>query len=212
MGQISKSRLAILLSKLKVFDKPNIKAEQYPMDSEIGAEVLWNAFINGDILGKVSVDLGCGTGILGIGSLILGAKRAYLVDNDDKALDIAKINLKMAKSETNIEGQAIFINKDINDVEEKGDVILMNPPFGTKVRHQDRVFLEKAFKIADVIYSFHKSETKRFVEAFARDNDFKVSHCYDFKFPLKASYGFHRLQIKRIEVSCFRLVNKKLFK
>ena len=197
-----------MLSKLGVFDKPKIKAEQYAMDSEIEAEVLWNAFINGDILEKVSVDLGCGTGILGIGALILGAKKVYFVDNDKEALEIAENNLKQAKSEADISGEAVFLCQDIAEFNEQADVVLMNPPFGTKVRHHDRAFLAKAFRVADIVYSFHKSETKRFVEAFAKDNGYIVSHCYDFKFPLKSSYDFHRRRIMRIAVSCFRLKQK----
>lgn len=221
ISRLSKSRLAIMLSKLKVFDDPKVKAEQYPMDSEIGAEVLWNAYINGDILEKVSVDLGCGTGILGIGALILGAKKVYFVDNDQNAINLAKDNLKSIKSEANLEGEAVFLCQDINEgIKESykesdknnekayiADVVLMNPPFGTKVRHHDRDFLDAAFKAAPLVYSFHKSETKAFVEAFAKDNGFKVSHRYDFSFPLKASYSFHRRRILMIKVSCFRMEN-----
>ena len=59
----SKSGLAIVLSKLKTFEKPKVRVEQYSMDSEIAAEVLWNGLYRGDIQ-KVIVDLGCGTGML----------------------------------------------------------------------------------------------------------------------------------------------------
>src|SRR3989338_11710900 len=100
MGLNSKSRLAIALSKLMVFRAPKVRAEQYPMDSEIGACVLWNAALLGDIKGKVSVDLGCGTGILGIGALLLGAKKVYFVDSDQVALETAKENWQKIKSES----------------------------------------------------------------------------------------------------------------
>src|SRR3989344_1050805 len=89
----SKSSLAIVLSSLKVFEGPKVKAEQYPIDSEIAAEVLWQAYLLGDI-SKVSVaDLGAGTGILGIGALLLGAEKVYFVENDSLALETAKENL-----------------------------------------------------------------------------------------------------------------------
>ena len=201
----SKSKLAIALSKLEVFMAPKVRAEQYPMDSEIGACVLWNAALLGDIKGKVSVDLGCGTGILGIGALLLGAKKAYFVDSDKEALKTAKENWKKAKSEGLAKGDAVFLCQDIAEFNERVDVVLENPPFGVKVRHSDRAFLEKAFKLAPVIYSFHKSESRGFIEAFSRDNGFKVSHAWDFKFPLKASFEFHKRRIHRIAVSCFRL-------
>ena len=212
MMEISKKKLAILLSKLRVFDKPDIKAEQYPMDSEIGADVLWNAYQNGDILGKVSADLGSGTGILGIGMLILGTTKTYFVDKDEGALEVAKKNHDNMKSEADISGKALFEHREIKDFDKKCDTIVMNPPFGVKVRHQDRAFLDKAFQAADTIYCFHKSESKGFIDKYSEDNGFKVSHCYDYEFPIKASYHFHSKRIKRVKVSCSRMINKKVFK
>ena len=44
----SKSQLAILLSRLASFTKPDVKSEQYPTDSEIAAEILWQAALQGD--------------------------------------------------------------------------------------------------------------------------------------------------------------------
>lgn len=204
-GFLSKSGLAILLSKLKVFGQPKVRVEQYSMDSEVGASVLWNAALLLDIKGKVSVDLGCGTGILGIGALVLGAKKVYFVDSDQEALEIAKENWQRVKSESSGLGEAVFLCQDIADFNEKVDVVFENPPFGTKVRHADRVFLEKAMSSRAVIYSFHKSESKMFIEAFSRDHNYKVSHCWQFEFPLKATLEFHKRKIHRIDVSCFRL-------
>lgn len=208
----SKSKLAIKLSQLKGFEQQKVKAEQYPTDSEIAAEVLWNAHLLGDLEGKVGVDLGCGTGILGIGALYLGNSKVYFVENDSEALEIAKTNVSRVKSESSELGEAVFLHQDVADFDEKVDLVLQNPPFGTKVRHSDREFLKKAVKLADIIYTFHKSETKAFLEAFARDSGFKVSHCWDFRFPLKQAMSFHRRRIHRINVSCFRIVKAKVFK
>ena len=208
MEQIrSKSGLAIVLSRLKGFEKPKVMVEQYAMDSEIGAFVLWQAALKGDIQ-KVSADLGCGTGILGIGCLLLGSKMAYFVDNDENALKMAKENLRIVKSEFLIEGRASFLCKNISGFSKKVDTVVQNPPFGVKVRHADRDFLEKAMEIGKVVYSFHKSDTKRFIYKFVDEKNFKVTNVWDFKFPLKASYEFHSKRIKRIEVSCFRIEKK----
>src|SRR3989339_2175564 len=96
---MSKSRLAIALSGLEGFYEPKVRQEQYLMDSEIGASMLWNAYLLRDIEGKVIADLGCGTGLLGIGSLLLGAKHVFFVDSDEKVLEIAKNNVSKVKSE-----------------------------------------------------------------------------------------------------------------
>ena len=205
---MSKSKLAIILSKLEVFNDPKVRQEQYPTDSEVAASILWNAYLLGDIEGKVIVDLGCGTGILGIGALLLGAKRVFLIDMDYKVLEQAKNNILKVKSESsmynNIDLKAELRLADVGGVKLKVDVVIENPPFGTKVKHSDRLFLEKALEIAPIVYSFHKSESKSFLEGFAAQKNAKITHIWNFRFPLKASFEFHRRQIHRINVSCFR--------
>lgn len=202
--KLSKSSLAIALSKLEGFKTPKVRVEQYALDSEVAASVLWNGLYIGDIGGKVIADMGCGPGILGIGALILGASKVYFIDNDEDTLKTAKNNLKFVKSESSIAGKAVFMHKDINEFNEKVEVIIENPPFGTKVRHSDKAFLEKAVKLAEVIYSFHKSETKGFVESFFSSNNYKLTNVWDFKLPLKATLHYHKRKIHRINVSCFR--------
>ena len=200
----SKSRLAIMLSGLEGFSEPKVRQEQYLMDGDTGASILWNALLFGDIEGKVIADLGCGTGILGIGVLLLGAKRAFFVDSDKNAVEIAKNNLSKVKSEGYSLCNADFICQDIGRLKIKADVVIQNPPFGTKVRHNDVFFLEKALETAPVVYSFHKSESKEFLERFSAKNNAKITHVWSFKFPLKASFSFHRRRIHRINASCFR--------
>jgi len=204
-GQIgSKKQLAVLLSKLKGFEGPKVRAEQYTTDPEIAAEVLWAAFMNEDI-GKVSVDLGCGPGILGIGLLVLGAERVYFVDFDKDALETAKNNLEKAKSECKVLGEAVWVLDDVANFNEKAGLVVQNPPFGVKVRNADRLFLKKAFEVGEVIYSFHKSEGKQFIDTFSRENKFRITNIMDFNFPLKATMSYHSRRIKRINVSCFRM-------
>jgi len=205
---MSKSRLAIVLSGLEGFYEPKVRQEQYLMDSEIGASMLWNAYLLRDIEGKVIADLGCGTGLLGIGSLLLGAKHVFFVDSDEKALETAKNNISKVKSEGYSFGKPEFICKDIRKLELKANVVLQNPPFGTKAKHIDVFFLENALKIAPIVYSFHKSETKEFLQLFSAKKNVKITHIWDFKFPLKATFSFHRRQIHRINVSCLRFEKK----
>jgi putative methylase len=203
----SKKALAVLLAGLEGFKGPKVSVEQYATDAEIAAEVLWNVFMKGDI-GKVSVDLGCGPGILGIGLLVLGAKKVYFVDFDRKVLDIAKKNLEKVESESYTLGEAVFLCQDIANFNVQVDLVVMNPPFGIKVRHADKVFLKKAFEVGKVAYSFHKNESKNFVRAFSDDNGFKITNVLDFNFPLKATMSYHTRKIKRIGVSCFRIEKK----
>ena len=205
MKQInSKKALAVALSKLEGFREAKVSVEQYTTDPEIAAEILWNARMRGD-LGKVSADLGCGTGILGIGLMLLGKVRVYMVDSDSDALETAKRNLEKVKSEYEVPGEAVFVHQDVQNFGKKAELVVENPPFGVKKRHADRAFLKKAFETGNIVYSFHKSESRAFLDKFSTENGFRITDSWHFEFPLKATMGFHSRRIKRIEVSCFRL-------
>lgn len=199
----SKTSLAVKLSKLKIFENPSAKEEQYTTDSETAADILWNAFMNNDIKGKVIADFGAGTGILGIGALMLGAKKVFFIEKDKNALEICKENISSVKEF--IHGKFELLNKDISDFNETVDVVIENPPFGTKIEHADKLFLEKAFKTASIIYSIHKTSTKEFVLAISKDAGFELTRQYNFNMPLKATMKFHSKKMQRIEVICFRL-------
>ena len=199
---ITKSKLAVVLSKLRVFNNAKLKLEQYPADSEVAATVLWNAYMQGDIKDKTIADLGAGTGILGIGALILGARKVYLVEKDEAALEILRENLTSYKRHE-------IISQDIIRFNKKTDTIVQNPPFGTKEKHTDRLFLEKAFSLTRVIYSFHKTATRDFIGKLAQKHNFAITQEHGFDFPLKKTYNHHKRDIHRIKVSCFRFQKKQ---
>ena len=202
---VTKKELAIILSKLKTYDKASTKLEQYATDSEIASDVLWQAFMHEDIEGKVIADLGSGTGILGLGCLILGAKKVFFVEIDKYSIEIAKQNLEYIREQYKIKGKAVFLNKDIEDFNEKVDIVIENPPFGTKQKHIDKKFLEKAFSLTKRVYSFHKLASKVFIDAISKDYGFKITGLLRFSFPLKQTMKFHKKRIRRIEVGCWRL-------
>jgi putative methylase len=195
---IGKSQLAIQLSRLKVFDNPANKLEQYPTDSEVAAEILWKAFLEGDVGGRTIADLGSGTGILSYGCLVLGAKKVYLVEKEEDACRIARENLKSFRNFS-------VVCKDVEDFNEKVDVVIQNPPFGTRIKHADVEFLEKAMQVSKKIYSIHKTSTSPFIIKFAKKKGFAVKEILNFSHPLKNTYRHHKKPIQRIEVSCFIL-------
>ena len=198
---ISKSSLAIELSKLEVFHNPKTKLEQYPTDSEIAAEVIFNAYMDGDIENKTIIDAGCGTGILGIGALIMGAKKVYFVDIDKEALKICKKNLDKFGYE-NFE----LIHKEIKGCDLKADVVIQNPPFGSQNKHADRDFLEKAIQYP-IAYSFHMGNTENFVKDFIEKKGSRINKIWNYNFPLKASMHFHKKRITRIQVKVFKITS-----
>lgn len=200
----SLASLAVTLSHLRVFDAPNVRLEQYPTDSQVAAELLWNALLLGDIKQKVLADLGCGTGILGIGALLLGAKKVFFVDSDARSLHIAQENA----ADLHVKGQSRFICKSLVKIAHHVDVVIQNPPFGTKLTHADSEFLLKAFELAPIVYSMHKESTKSFIYSVAQDHGMEITHHWRFAFPLKATQEFHRKRIHRIDVGAWRFIRQ----
>lgn len=204
----SQKELEIELSHLKDFAHPSAKLEQYSTPSPIAAEWIWSMGMKGEITGKKFLDAACGPGILGLGLLLLGAKKVLFLDKDQAAIDLCTENYLHLKQMYKL-GQAEFIVKDIALFEGEVDIVVQNPPFGTKDEHADKRFLEKAFTVAPIIYSMHKASTLKFVEAIAQDFNYRITEEWHFDFPIKASFWFHRKPVKNIDVILFRLEKEK---
>lgn len=194
---MNKKQLAIALSKLKGFENPKAKLEQYATDSEIAAVFLWSAFMQGDIEGKKIADFAAGPGILGVGALLLNAKKVYFVDLDEDALAIARENLKGLKLEKN----AAFFCGDAVDFHEKVDVVIQNPPFGVQMKNADTKCLEAAFSVAKIVYSMHKTSTSKYIHSLAEKHGFEAQEFSQMKFPLKKTMGHHTKEKEFIDAS-----------
>ena len=194
---ISKSKLAIELSKVPQFDNPKIKLEQYVTDSEIAAEILWHAYLEGDVKDKVIADFGAGTGTFSLGCILLDAKKVYAVEKDKDSIIVAK---KLVKSK-----KCKFICGEIKHFDKEVDTVIQNPPYGTKEKHADKEFLIKAFEVSKKIYSLHKINTAKFIEKITEDYGFKAKKIIRFKLPLKKSYHFHTKKRVIIDIGCWIL-------
>ncbi len=197
----SKKQLEIVLSKLKPLTTPKINLEQYPTPSNIAAEVVWLAYMNNDIKNKIVADLGCGNGILGIGALLLGAKKVFFVDTDSDAILTTKKNLENQRN-------AILLHQEVSIFNEHADTIIQNPPFGVQNEHADRIFLIKAMQISKKIYSFHKRESEQFIQALIKDYNFQQEQVLQFSLPLKKTQDFHTKKEYKVQVGCFILSKK----
>lgn len=202
----TKKELAVFLSKLKTFENPKMIEEQYTLDSEVVADILWNAFMNNDIQGKIIADFGCGTGIIGIGALLLGAKKVYFIDKDKEVFKNLFENIKITRNiNKNILNKVEILNMDIRDFEGKADVVIMNPPWGTKMRHIDKDFLRKAFETANIIYVVNKVAKHRTIKLLAYENNYKVTQEKDYLIRLKKTMKEHRAKVKVVKIVCLRL-------
>ena len=202
---LKKKDLAIQLSQLQKFSQPSAALEQYTTPSELAAQLLWDAFLHGDIQDKVIADFGCGTGILGLGALLLGAKQVFFVDIDPQALSVAKHNLQILEETTGKTFSASFLHTSIDSFHHKVDVVLQNPPFGVQKEHADKLFLEKAMQVADVIYTIHKVESQGFLTALSTDLGFRISHFLKADFTLSKTQAFHRKESYTVPAGIWRL-------
>jgi len=200
----SKKELEITLSKLKKFENPSIELEQYATPEHIAADWIWQMALKSEVSGRTILDAACGSGILGIALLLMGVKKIYFLDKDPKIMQICIQNYNQIKEKYEI-GRAEFITSDIGLFDEQVDLVIQNPPFGTKEEHIDKAFLEKAFSVAPLVYSMHKWTTLKFVEAICKDYNFKISNMWKYDFPIKAQFYFHKKPVQYIEVGLWRI-------
>ena len=188
-----------LLQNSPDFKNPKPELEQYSTPVDITLEIIKHANSLGHLSGKV-VDLGCGTGRLAIGAAILGA--------DVTGYEIDEEALEQAENYSNEHKLSIkWNNKTIENIEEKYDTTIMNPPFGSQRPGADKIFLEKALEISDNIWSIHMAETKKFVEEFVELNSGKIISAYEFNFPLKKTMPFHTKDINNQKAILYHIAS-----
>lgn len=203
----SKKHLKMFLENLQIFEKPNFKLEQYPMDSTSAADVLYIAGMEfDDIFDKIIIDTSAGTGILSIGAVLMGAKKVYAVDIDKNAVEIGKRNAKNLE----IGDKISWINSDIKDFDIKGDTVIQNPPFGIRsTRHADIKFLKKALSLAGVCYSIHKAvkRNREFLSKYVESLNGTVTNIITLKINIPQLYTFHEKKKLEIFIDLYRIIS-----
>jgi len=204
---MTRKSLEVMLERIEPHPSPRVDLEQYTIPSYLAATILWIAeFKHGDLLGRTVCDLGCGSGRLAIGSVIMGARRAIGVDIDPVALNTARSNARRL----GVEGYVDWILADVRNIEISADVVIQNPPFGVQptLRGIDSVFLVKALKIArDVVYSLHKAgrNNRAFLGKLIRENGGEVTEIVEMEFDIPPIYEFHLKKHYVIKVDLYRV-------
>ena len=194
---MKKKKLEILLEQVTGFREPDVTKEQYKTPATIASELLYFAYMNEE-LGGIVLDLGCGTGILGIGAELLGARRVTGVDSDIKAIHTAQQNAASLNCK-NID----FVCCDMNQFCGRADTTIMNPPFGAQVKGSDRIFLKKAGEASKVIYSIHNKGSARFVQNYIAAST--ITNIKKVKFMIPHTFKFHTKEQKAIDAEIYRI-------
>ena len=145
------------------------------------------------------IDLGTGTGRLALGASMLGAEHTVGVELDRGALEAA------ARSSRQLGLEADWVLADIETIRGTVDTVIMNPPFGTRHRHADVEFLQAALRIGKVVYSIHKSSTRRYLASWLRQHASRADRIVTTKMEIPHQFPFHTKRKGHVEIDVFRI-------
>lgn len=205
-----KKHLEIELSSVPDFDKPSERLEQYKTLPEVAAEIAWSIVVERGLFPRVTVDLGCGTGSLCYSFLLLGAPYCTCLDIDANSL----LKARGYALERGLSGYVDFVVTDVRSLALRGDIagslVVMNPPWGTRERGIDSVFLERAMGLSDRVVSIHplpEQTESSYVVRKLKDNNWKIIKVRVTDFPIKATLPHHEKRMyktKAIIVEAFK--------
>jgi len=199
------------LSGVSGFEKPKVKLEQYETPAHIAARILHTSEASfGDLEGKFVCDLGCGCGMLAIGSAMLGSAFTVGFDIDEDALEICKENV----DEFEIDNLDLVL-ADVRQLSESRwkktfDTVLLNPPFGTKHNPgMDMEFLKTALALShNAVYSLHKTSTRAHITKKAAEWGVNMKVVAELRYNLPSTYKFHKKDSVDIQVDFIRFTHK----
>lgn len=205
-SKIKLKKLEEYLQSVDSFKKPKVLLEQYITPSHIASNLLFTIQNNYDDLeGKFIADLGCGTGMLSIGSAILGGSHIVGFEIDPEALAVAKFNVEEMEV-PKVDFIQCDVLSDLTHWHKAFDTVLLNPPFGTKKNAgMDMKFLKIATQLSrKVIYSLNKTSTREFVKKKTKELEIEGEVIAELHYNLESSYKFHKKSSVDIEVDVWR--------
>lgn len=191
---MKRKELEMRLQRVAPFDDPSAALEQYPTPSTIASDILFSAYVNGDVCDKTVNDLGCGTGIFSIGAKLLGADVVRGYDISRSALDVARKNIELLNVDVEL------IECDVTEVNDRADTTFMNPPFGCQNRRADRPFLDKAMGLSDSIYSIHMADTLDFLNEYIESKGREIVAYATYKYNIPHTFTFHKKEKKEVDI------------
>jgi putative methylase len=198
-------RLAMLLSGLLPHPCDAVELEQYTTDGDLAARWLADIAAFDDLTeGCTVADLGAGNGVLGLGALAMGAGRAILVETDQAACDVAKLNAESLGFAESMEVIRATLGSDPVDFG-SADVVISNPPWGRQTPRADRPFLEAVIAAETPAHLLHSAEATH-IQTLFEDAGWSTERYGEADFALPAAYSHHSRQRGRTRAAFWRLV------
>jgi predicted RNA methylase len=87
----------------------------------------------------------------------------------------------------------------------------MNPPFGAQKSNLniDRIFIDKGFEIASVLYSLHLTKTISFIEKLIEKKGGNITYSKKYNFPIRWIFDFHKKKVVYYDITLLRIKTAK---
>ncbi|MHA1726190.1 MAG: METTL5 family protein [Promethearchaeota archaeon] len=210
---MKKKEIMEIIQDLNNFSQPRIKLEQYCIDATSAVDIIFFAGVEfNDITNKIIFDLGAGTGRLTLASTFLHPTCIFSMDIDPNALYVLKMNLLKLKPITPVHiicANIEFFPLRMERIDKTFQICtIMNPPFGVKKRHADRIFLQQAFSFSHVVYSMHLAGEKNhaFIKRYVEKLGWKIDYYFPHALIIEKTFDFHKLKSKKINVNVYRFI------
>ena len=130
------------------------------------------------------------------------------LDLDESVLEIAQENIRNAELENSCLELVLCDALNVPFNPKICDVVVMNPPFGTKGNKGiDVAFLKAGMKLArEAIYSLHKSATRNYLLKKGSDMGLKTKVLGQFSYDLPPTYARHTKLKKTVDVDLIRFI------
>lgn len=192
------------VNTINSFQKGKIQLEQYTLPSQLIAFLL--VYIAKDLMNQRIVEFGSGTGRITLPLLKFLSPYLLCVDIDSEAMHNLKrlLNTQKLNAELLISAIEFLETYPWND---SFEVTIMNPPFGTKRKGIDIVFLEKALTFSNKVISIHKSnrDTRKLIDRISRNYNKSCEILATLEFPIPPLFVFHKKKSHYVCVDIYRI-------
>ncbi|MFX1285422.1 MAG: METTL5 family protein [Promethearchaeota archaeon] len=192
------------VNTINSFHKGKIQLEQYTLPAQLIAFILVS--LEKDLKNQRIVEFGSGTGRISLPLVKFFSTHLLCVDVDSKTIYDLKRLFKEQKLEVELLISAIEFLETYS-WKNSYELSIMNPPFGTKRRGIDVVFLEKALVFSKKVISIHKSnqESRKLINRISRSYNKSCEILATLEFPIPPLFRFHKKKSHYVRVDVYRI-------